>query len=311
LFTKGLGVTITPSDFEAALKFLVRHYTPVSLQDVLSNAVGRNCPTRPVLVAFDDGYASVCEFAAPLCRKLGVPAVSFVNAACLDNRQLALDNLVCYVANVLGMGTINTAARVVSGIEDLELRSLTEVFTRFLPTISLAAREVFRDTLVRLAGIREGDLAGEAGLYMNSQQLRELEGFDFEIGNHTYTHVNCRCLFGEDFGREVYRNKIVLEAISGRKVRSFSVPYGASADLTTDVVTNLESSGHEAVFLVESLANRQQGDRMPFFRVSINTASDATLFSEIEVLPRLRAIRNRLLGTMSLRPHGVVSQLSQ
>jgi peptidoglycan/xylan/chitin deacetylase (PgdA/CDA1 family) len=84
-FTKGLGVTVTPHNFETALRFLVKHYTPVSLRDVLSNPDGHNLPARPVLVTFDDGYASVCEFAAPICRKYHVPAVFFVSAECLDN----------------------------------------------------------------------------------------------------------------------------------------------------------------------------------------------------------------------------------
>jgi peptidoglycan/xylan/chitin deacetylase (PgdA/CDA1 family) len=294
-FTKGLGVTISRSNFEAALRFLVRHYTPVGLEDVLAVSNGRSLPPRSVLVTFDDAYASVCEFAAPLCRQLGVPAISFVNAACLDNRQLALDNLVCYVVNVLGMDTINAAVREANGIADLELRSLTDVFARFLPAISLPSREAFHEALVRLAGIREGDLAGDANLYMTSRQLRDLADFDFEIGNHTYSHVNCRRLSREELGREIDANRTALETISGRRVRSFSVPYGSSSDLTTDVEAHLGSSGHEAVFLVESVANRQQGDSIHYYRVSINAANDATLFSEIEVLPRVRAIRNRLL----------------
>jgi peptidoglycan/xylan/chitin deacetylase (PgdA/CDA1 family) len=300
-FTKGLGVTITRKNFEATLRFLIKHYTPIGLQDILAAPNGHGLPPRPVLVTFDDGYASVCEFAAPLCRKFGVPSISFVNAACLDNRQLALDNLVCHASNVLGMGPINTAVRAVNGIKDQNLRSLTEVFTRFLPAISLSARQVFRDALVRLAGMGERELADKASLYMTSQQLRELAVLDFEIGNHTYTHVNCRCLSQEDLGREIDRNKTALEAISGRRVRSFSVPYGSSADLTTNIAEHLERSGHEAVFLVESLANGQQGDPLRLNRVSIHDASDATLFSEIEVLPRLRTIRKRLLGTANVR----------
>jgi len=135
-FTKGLGGTITCKNFEAALKFLVKHYTPVSLQDVVADFDGRALPPRPVLVTFDDAYASVSEFAAPLCSKFKVPAVFFVNGVCLDNRRLALDNLVCYVANVCGMGTINAAAHVASGTKDIELRSMVEVFSSFLPAIS-------------------------------------------------------------------------------------------------------------------------------------------------------------------------------
>ena len=149
-FTKGLGGTITRKNFEAALRFITRHYTPVSLQDVIADSDGRGCRPDHVLVTFDDAYASVSEFAAPLCSKFGVPAVFFVNGICLDNRQLALDNLVCYVANVCGLGTINAAAHVASGTKDIELRSLTEVFARFLPAISLSAREVFRVTLLHV-----------------------------------------------------------------------------------------------------------------------------------------------------------------
>src|SRR5215471_12598960 len=96
-FTKRLGITITRQNFEAALKFIVRHYTPVSLQDVVTDCDGRGLPSRPLLATFDDAYASVYEFAAPLCATFGVPAVFFVNGVCLDNRQLALDNLACYV----------------------------------------------------------------------------------------------------------------------------------------------------------------------------------------------------------------------
>ncbi len=96
-FTKGLGVTVTRKQFEAALRFVTRHYTPVSLQDVITDSDGRGLPARPVLVTFDDAYSSVSEFAAPLCSQFGVPAVFFVNSGCLDNRQLALENLICHV----------------------------------------------------------------------------------------------------------------------------------------------------------------------------------------------------------------------
>jgi peptidoglycan/xylan/chitin deacetylase (PgdA/CDA1 family) len=301
-FTKGLGGTITRKDFEAALRFITRHYTPVSLQDVITGSDGRALPPRPVLVTFDDAYASVSEFAAPLCSKFGVPAVFFVNGLCLDNRQLALDNLICYVANMCGLSTINAAAHVASGTKNIDLQTLTEVFARFLPSISFSTRDVFRGALLQLAGISEGDLAERAGLYLSSRQLRELATFNFEIGNHTYSHANCRSLPAEEFAGEIDRNKAVLEEMSGRKVRSFSVPYGSSADLTGDLVAHLHRSGYEAVFLAESRANPLRPDRFRLNRVSIRTGGDGALFSEIEILPRLRSMRNLLFSTPSVEP---------
>src|SRR4051812_27842661 len=46
-FTRGLGVTIERSTFESAIKFISKHYTPVSLQDVVEGFNGRRAPSRP------------------------------------------------------------------------------------------------------------------------------------------------------------------------------------------------------------------------------------------------------------------------
>lgn len=302
-FTKGMNVTITPAKFEAALKFVSRYYSPVRLQDVLTNCDGRGLPPRALLVTFDDAYASVVECAAPLCRQLGVPAVFFVNAAFLDNRRLAPDNLVCFVADAMGMKTINAAARTVRGDDQPKLHALSEVFSDFFPRVSLAEKEIFLDALRRLAGINDSRLAEEAGLYLTSKQLCDLASFDFEIGNHTYTHVHSRSLSEDDFREQVDRNKSELEQVSGTKVRSFSQPYGSSTDVTPDLAEHLERTGHRAVFLSESVANPRDRDPFHIDRVSARAESNDTFFFELEVLPRLRAIRNGFFGIAPPDPH--------
>ena len=291
-FTRGMGVSITPAIFETALKFLARNYAFVSLEDVLADKDGRRLPPRAVLVTFDDGYASVMDSAVPLCRKYGVPAVFFLNASVLDNYRLAPDNLVCYAANVSGMPVINAAARAVKRATLPELRSPADVFSRLFPAISLAEREVFLEALANLGEINQSELAAEAGLYLTAGQLRHLASDGFGIGNHTYTHVRCASLTPEDFPGEIGRNKSQLEAVTGRQVRSFSVPYGSFADLTRDLANYLAVSGHQAVFLSESAANLAELDHFHIDRVSIHGHAQDAFFLEIEVLPRLRAIRN-------------------
>ena len=299
-FTKGLNGTISRKNFEGTLKFLTRHYTPVGLQAVLDSFDGKPLPPRPVLVTFDDAYVSVAEVAAPLCGEYGVPAVFFVNAVCLDNQHLALDNLVCYVANVFGMDVINSAIRATGGCDNLEVATLTEVFSHFLPSVPLSSRKRFYENLIRMAKVDEQKLAGEAALYLSSRQLRDLATFNFEIGNHTYSHVNCRTLVADEFREEIDQNRTILELVSGKKVRSFSVPYGSSADLTDDLLTHLQESGYEAAFLAEGRANASDRSLLHLDRVSVHADSDAALFSEIEVLPRLRSMRDRFSPAQKL-----------
>ena len=162
-------------------------------------------------------------------------------------------------------------------------------------SLSLSEREAFLKALTAIARIDARRLAEEAKLYLTSEQLAGLAKFDFEVGNHTYTHVHCRHLQEDDLSREVAGNRTELELLSGRPVRSFSVPYGSSADFTPGLGRHLREAGYEAVFFSESVANGRQRDPFHLDRVSTRTADDATFFFEMEVMPRLRAIRNQFL----------------
>jgi peptidoglycan/xylan/chitin deacetylase (PgdA/CDA1 family) len=292
-FTRGLGVTVSAARFQAALEFLARHYTPVRLSDVLAASEDRPLPPRPVLVTFDDGYASVARVAAPLCQEAGIAPVYFLSAAYLDGTQLAMDNLVCYVVNVLGLPAVAAAARVATGRNGLQLHSMAEVFSTVLPGFSPRVRGLFKQALLDSIGVPEADLARQASLYVDRRDLPRLTAGDCELGNHTYTHVHCRSLPGDALHREIGDNGAALEALCGKPVRSFSVPYGSSGDLTGSVTEYLDRSGHAAVFLSESSANHAHPRPRVLDRVSIHAGSDEELFAQIEVLPRLRALRKR------------------
>ena len=296
VFTKGLDITLSERIFEDKIRFLARYYSPVSIDEVLNRGSGRGLPRRAVLVTFDDAYASVAEVAGPICKKYGVPAVFFVNASLLGNQELGIDNLVCFVANSFGLDRVLQAARNATGDEHLEISSLRQFFCEFLPTLSLRAREEFRRKLVSASDIDTAALAREAKLYVTSGQLKSLVSSGFSVGNHTYSHVFCRVLSGDDFEQEIHANQRALEAVVGTRVRSFSVPYGSSKDLSEHLINHLRRSGHEALFLVESLANTHSTDFFHLNRVCVTSETDAQFFGELELQPRLRSIRNRLAG---------------
>ena len=77
----------------------------------------------------------------------------------------------------------------------------------------------------------------------------------------------------------------MLEAVSGKKVRSFSVPYGSSADLTTDLVAHLRRSGYEAVFLAESRANPPCPTGFVLTGLALRLAATAHYFRRLRSCP--------------------------
>jgi hypothetical protein len=58
---KGLDIDL----FAGQLAYLRRHYTPVSMQQVIAAGAGTELPPRPVLLTFDDGYSDHHRFVFP------------------------------------------------------------------------------------------------------------------------------------------------------------------------------------------------------------------------------------------------------
>ncbi len=88
--------------FRGQLDHLCRHYTPVSMEEVV--AAGRDgtpLPPKPVLLTFDDGFADHYRYAFPLLRARGVRGAFFPPAsAVLERRMLDVHKIHCLLATV-------------------------------------------------------------------------------------------------------------------------------------------------------------------------------------------------------------------
>ena len=75
-----IGITARhPDDFLQDMEYLAAHaYTPLTFQSVEHL---ERLPEKPVMITFDDGYASVYEHAFPVLSRFGFNAVVFVPAS--------------------------------------------------------------------------------------------------------------------------------------------------------------------------------------------------------------------------------------
>jgi len=80
------GIHVPLPLFEAQIRFVLRHYRPVSLAEVRAHLLfGAPLPHTPILITFDDGYRNVMRNALPLLRSLGVPSVVFPVAGVVES----------------------------------------------------------------------------------------------------------------------------------------------------------------------------------------------------------------------------------
>jgi len=292
IFTEGLRLTTKPDVFENMLRYFVNHYNILDINTIASGSDNVRLPQRPLLVTFDDAYVSAAQIGAPLCRKYGIPAVFFVSASLIDNNTLPLDNLICYIANTMGITVIENVCRKHFALSSGSIQSVCSFLNGVLPDFSYENRTALACALASETGLDTSALAREAGLFISRDQLKYLADNGFHIGNHTYSHVHCRHLDQRACEREIIHNKNVLEVATGTQVRAFSFPYGSHKDATPTVLETLRSSGHEVGFLVESRPNTYTTNPFCYNRISLKAQDNVSAFLEIEILPRLRIIKS-------------------
>ena len=284
--TRELGVGTPPSLFEAHLTRLARDYEVVDLDQILSGRL----PRRALLITFDDGYRSVLERAGPILSRLGLPSVFFISAAFVSPGSLPLDNLMCWIAHTAGVDALEEA---VTG-SPATGQTVERVIGR-VGDLPYGRRAKLGDELAHRFGVDRSRLRTESGLFLDHRELPSLAAFACEVGNHTRSHLFCRAILdGATADHELVQHKRLLEQWAGVPVRAFSYPYGNRADATPFVERALAASGHEATFVVESRPNRRHRIGEAWNRISLDDQPLSSLGLKLEVLPRLRAVKDSL-----------------
>lgn len=80
------SLIIKPEEFAAEMKWLNdQGYTPLSLDELYGIlTTGKNCPDKPVVITFDDGYRDNYDNAYPILKKYGFKATIFVITKYID-----------------------------------------------------------------------------------------------------------------------------------------------------------------------------------------------------------------------------------
>lgn len=177
----------TIAEFTADLEFFMRHFAPVTLNDIVEALNGRRTLPRFCFhLTFDDGFRETHDVVAPILKRIGAPATFFLNTAFLDGGGLQHHNALSVlvdrlqshqsVATLRYVDSILPAAKTNSATLQARLRSIH--FTQEALLQSLAEiLEVDLDKYVR-----------KRRPYLSSEQIGRLLSWGFSIGSHGHEH---------------------------------------------------------------------------------------------------------------------------
>jgi peptidoglycan/xylan/chitin deacetylase (PgdA/CDA1 family) len=269
------------SAFREQVAYIRRHYTPVSVFELVRSAQDATpLPPKPIVLTFDDGYRGHYRHVFPVLDALSMPAVFFpVASALLDRRVLDVNKIQCLLA-VTGdvgrlVGAIETAieaGRHDSGVlAPSEYRAKWWKPTRWDPPPVVYVKRLLQhalpepirrpllDGLFReLVSDDEGAFADE--LYMSVSEARELCGAGMTVGAHGDRHVRLTTLSREEQAREINGALRVLDALELPR-HGFAYCY-ANGEYDENSVALLRDCGCSLAFTTQPELARIAADNM-------------------------------------------------
>jgi peptidoglycan/xylan/chitin deacetylase (PgdA/CDA1 family) len=183
----GLSIFRSIEQFKADMRFFLKFYTPVCLDDIISHIDGgRQLPRRCFIPTFDDGFREISDFTAPILASQGIPAVFFLNTSVLDNRALLCEQKKCLLLHALvhlgNSPARREATRVLTdaGVEEADLQSR-------IHSLAYPQRHVL-DQLGPVLACDFNAYAASVQPYLTSAQIKHLIRNGFAIGAHSVDH---------------------------------------------------------------------------------------------------------------------------
>jgi peptidoglycan/xylan/chitin deacetylase (PgdA/CDA1 family) len=289
--------------FRRDLDFLLQHYEPVSLSQVVGGALGRErLPPNALHVTCDDGLREAAEIIAPICREKGVPATFFLTTGFIDNRELWHRHLASLLLE-----------RILKMSESRRDKLRIEIRARYPESASASWKDLLlardhesRPLLDGVAALIELDQAAylrEVRPYVTSEDVARLIRDGFTIGAHSVTHPSFPAIAVEDQIREALDSRRQIESRFGIVCRTFAFPFGADGVGPQFYDRVGESQEIELFFGVgpsETVSTEGCLDRIPLdYESSISTDHILRPAYADRVRRRLRGVRPELVRTVN------------
>jgi len=243
--------------FRNQLDHVVRHYTPVRMEDVLAAADGQPLPRDAILLTFDDGYIDHYVNVFPLLDAAGVQGSFFPPAKAIAEHQVLDVNklhfvlacardpheLVEFVCSAVDArrtefdldGGEEYYARV-SGESRYDSADVTFVKRMLQRELPESLRAELTDKLFH-QHVTTDEAAFSRELYMNRDQLMHLVRAGMFVGSHGYDHYWLNSLPVESQEREIDRSLEFLESIrANTRDWVMCYPYGGYDESLLDVL---------------------------------------------------------------------------
>jgi peptidoglycan/xylan/chitin deacetylase (PgdA/CDA1 family) len=252
--------------FEQEMRFLRRHYTVVSLSELLKRLTGKTA--KPVVaITFDDGYRDNYQNAFPILERYGLSATIFLTTGSMDAGDALWFETLALACKRTSREfldiEIGSGERVWMRTEAERLQANERVFA-ILRTLPDAERRQWLAGIARQLSIHDGGELKDRMLTWNQVRFMQSRGIDF--GGHTVTHPFLSRMTSEGFLWEVSECKRRIEEETQLPALHFAYPNGREEDFGLANKELIRMAGYRAAVTTIWGTNNSSTDPMALRR---------------------------------------------
>jgi len=282
-------ISATPKDFAWQMKYVKRHFNPITFVDVVAHLDGRKkLPPRPLIVTFDDGFDDNYHIAYPILKQAGVPATMFVCTGYIgQEKTFWFDRVVYLVKNTrvhqfdLGLPGGPTILEATARSRYQQARQLV----LFLRSIDNQERLKY----VELLEIQLGEALEDTSIEskpMTWEMVVEMANDGIEIGSHSVSHPNLTQLTPDALRQELVDSSQQIADCTGQTPLAIAYPAGDKQNFNDQVRAISESSGYSiAASYVSGVNPVDAMERYSLSRLHIESYTGKNEFAAMLELP--------------------------
>jgi peptidoglycan/xylan/chitin deacetylase (PgdA/CDA1 family) len=271
------------SRFQAQCAHLRKHYHPVSLSEAAERLRdGKLIPERLLVVTVDDGYRDFFENALPILDRYSIPATVFLTTDLPDRNSWLWVDQVAYCIRHSRVQEISLR------IGDPQQWMLDTEERRRQASVSIkeAMKRIPNDDrlevlekLPRLLDVELPAQPPESHTPLRWDDVRSMAQHGVELGAHTRTHpILSRLETSEQLEAEISGSKQRIEQETGVEVRHFCYPNGTPADISTQAIALVKTSGFVTAVTAIRDVNRVGVDPFELRRIAVDAQDEELSF---------------------------------
>jgi peptidoglycan/xylan/chitin deacetylase (PgdA/CDA1 family) len=270
-FTRGTGMRVTPEMFEKHMNYIQKHYTVISVRELVESLEADKLLRNKLAVTFDDGFADNLINAYPVLERLGLPATIFLNPGNAGNGRLNWIQELCYLVNTVGASTVSS--KLASLRDDFKMESLENMTLSdadlyrtiqdyLVYSTNKLEREEIIDRLYDSSGINRQQVPGRDTVFLSWEQVSSMAGNGISFGNHGLSHTSLSTMQPEEQKTEILESQKLIRENLDCEFVPFSFPFGQVKDIPPGSKDLIKSSGHRCALTAIPILNHP--DVSPF-----------------------------------------------